>query len=297
MKMIDASGDAVAQKTCWDHWHDGTATLGDVKNLGLGLQNVVDRDPWVTRDERSLYFASNRLGSNNADIFVATRDTTSDPFGTPARPTDFTNINTSGFNESKCSMTSDELLVVFASDKMRASPGDFDLYQATRATVGDAFTVVAVSPMFDSIDDEQGQFDPDISPDGLELYYAPFNSTDPFQSIQRSMRATTGDTWAHPVPVSELTSGVGDADPSRSSDNLVIVFSSLRPGAGLIDVWYAVRAHATDPWGPPAQIPGIDTADNEADPILSADGCHLYFASDRGNQRGDYDIFVATMTP
>jgi Tol biopolymer transport system component len=42
-------------------------------------------------------------------------------------------------------------------------------------------------------------------------------------------------------------------------------------------------------------VPGVNSASNDGDPVLTADGCQLYFASKRNG--GDYDLFVATMTP
>ena len=86
------------------------------------------------------------------------------------------------------------------------------------------------------------------------------------------------------------------ADPTLSPDELVILFSSNRSGGG--DIYYATRAAPTDAFGTVDKVPTINTPDQDGDPHLSADGCHIYFASNTNSGViADYNLFVATAHP
>lgn len=69
------------------------------------------------------------------------------------------------------------------------------------------------------------------------------------------------------------------------------MFTSDRDsGAGELDVWYATRPDTATGFGTPVAIPIVNSAVDEADPMLSADGCELFFSSRRNG--GDHDLFV-----
>ena len=80
----------------------------------------------------------------------------------------------------------------------------------------------------------------------------------------------------------------------RSADHRVLVeppaAERTSPAAG--NLWYAVRAQPDAAFGAPALVPGVNSDCNDGDPHLSADGCRLYFSSDRA---GTYDLYVATV--
>jgi hypothetical protein len=60
------------------------------------------------------------------------------------------------------------------------------------------------------------------------------------------------------------------------------------------DLLVAMRTTTTDAFSPPAQLAGVSTSTAEHDRVLSADGCELWFASDRV---GDFDSFLSTVAP
>ena len=140
-------------------------------------------------------------------------------------------------------------------------------------------------------------YDPFLSADGRHLYYAP---TVP-PNGQQIVMATRGDITANfssgqvVTSIKATSSGVKDADPAVSLDEKIIVFSSDRSGTtGGTDLWYATRTDATQDFGAPRLIPNVNSDDNDGDPFLSADGCTLYFASER--KTGDnFDLYTATV--
>jgi hypothetical protein len=62
----------------------------------------------------------------------------------------------------------------------------------------------------------------------------------------------------------------------------------------LSDLWVSRRASAGEPWGLPQNLgPIINTAAHERKPTLSRDGHRLYFASNRSDGLGDWDLYVS----
>lgn len=56
----------------------------------------------------------------------------------------------------------------------------------------------------------------------------------------------------------------------------------------------AQRASTSDPWGTPAAVAELSSADNETTPEVSYDGLAIYFASNRAGGAGSNDIWMAT---
>jgi peptidoglycan-associated lipoprotein len=103
----------------------------------------------------------------------------------------------------------------------------------------------------------------------------------------------TGRIWSTPdlVPLSlDSTEAVGH--PTLSSDEMVIYFSSNRPGGfGGHDIWVSFRETASGPFGRPYNLgPIVNTPGDEMFPFLRTDTL-LYFASDGHPGLGGLDIF------
>ena len=85
-----------------------------------------------------------------------------------------------------------------------------------------------------------------------------------------------------------------DAQPSLSADGRTLFFVSDRPGGqGATDI-YTSSWDGTD-WSIATPVSGVNSADGEISPVISADGRTLYFASNRPRGQGGYDIYVATV--
>ena len=134
--------------------------------------------------------------------------------------------------------------------------------------------------------------DPFLSADGRTLYFTQNPGGPKHPSIVIATRTETRFDFSEPSDLDGINlSSKNTADPALSPDERVIVFSSDRDGGrGHLDLWYATRADALHAFSPPAPIPTVNTEDDDADPMLSADGCELYFAS---TFEGDYNLYVA----
>jgi hypothetical protein len=88
----------------------------------------------------------------------------------------------------------------------------------------------------------------------------------------------------------EINSETGGDMPSLTPDELMIFFSSDRPGgSGQKDIWVATRPNWKSPWGKPRNIKKINTPAYEAWPCVSSDGLTLWWT-----EVSTKDIFYST---
>ncbi len=95
------------------------------------------------------------------------------------------------------------------------------------------------------------------------------------------------------IPV--LDPAIDDID-CFSYDGIEMYISSQRSGGhGDWDLWVLRRVSKDDDWGPPENLgPGINTAKDDANASISADGLTLYIESKRPGGYGNYDIYMTT---
>ncbi|MFC1634912.1 hypothetical protein ACFL5Z_08720 [Planctomycetota bacterium] len=226
-----------------DLWVAERETTADDWGIPVDLGSTInsstpDGHPCISSDGLSLFFDSWRPGgSGPCDMWVTTRTTFSDSWGTPVNlgPT----VNSSALDMGT-TISADGLELYFGSDRTGGS-GDWDIWFTTRATVLDAW-VPAVnlgstlnSPAYD------GQ--PAISPDGLMLFFSSqrlggYGDSD----IWVTKRATRDSEWSEPVNLGPLfNTSAGEDAPSISSDGLELYFNDYsiqRPGGvGGADLW------------------------------------------------------------
>lgn len=281
--MIDAAADAPAID-CLARWKTGPLNLSLPEPVANVSSVGEDRDPFISNDELSLIFATRRNGTQNSDVFTAKRPTRADAFSNPAPDT----IASSPDEDSKVSISGDELQAFIATNRA-PTEGNADIFTATRPNTTATFGNYTQTNL-ELVNDSLSQLDPEISFDGLHLYLA--IELGGVQVIAMATRTATTDPFTAPVPV--VNSTEGDADPTLSPDEQVIVFSSNRVGSsfGGGNLWYAVRADKSQPFsGTAFVVPSVNTNSNDGDPSLSRDGCSLYFASDRGI--GGLDIYIS----
>lgn len=284
----DAAIDAAAPTGCYAHWFNGDLTITPPALVLAASFFLESRDPWISSDSLRLYLSqSTSVNGSGHDIFLATRTTPSLAFGTPVRV-----VNLSAASDDiRPALTADERLIVLASNRNGAG---FEIFMATRPTALDAFPAPDDRHLLNINADGVDHFDPFLSGDGLRLYFAPV--TAPGQRILVASRPTLDADFEPPVAVRGLASDASsDADPALSPDERVIVFTSNRAGGlGGTDLWYATRPDTQHDFSPPILIPMVNGLDNEGDPMLTADGCLLFFASNR--VRPTYQIFYAVIS-
>jgi len=253
----------------------------------------------IPADGLSLYFASDRTGgSGKHDLWMMTRETTSDPWGEPVNlgPT----VNSSIF-DTYPAISADGRSLYFASDRAWGQ-GNWDLWMTTRETTSDPWgEPVNLGPTVNSTADEIG---PNISADGLELYFSGYLVARPGgygnADLWVTTRSTKDDPWGTPVNLGgTVNSSSYDISPFVLPDGLMLCFYSYRPGGyGEADIWMTRRATDSDPWEEPVNLgPTINTPFRDGKPSFSANGSTLYFASDRPGGSGGNDLWQASVIP
>jgi len=254
-------------------------TFGTPTNLGpiINTSNF-DGGVGITADGLLLFFASSRSGgSGNWDIWVTTRGTTNEPWGTPVNlgPT----VNSSAWDGPTC-ISADGLELYFGSLRPGGS-GDFDLWVTTRATISDPWgTPVNLGATVNSSSIDGGGLS--ISADGLELY---FSSDRPGGSGSWDMwvttRATIDDEWGKPVNLGPIVnSSLTEGYPEISADGLMLFFNTGTSGDH--DLWVTTRPTVSDPWETPVNLGlKVNGPNDDAGTEISADGSTLYFQSNR----------------
>jgi hypothetical protein len=268
-----------AADTCWSHWMDGTVAIvadsaKEITELSLG---ITDRNPWISSDGMTMYFTRDLGDSNGTDTYVATRTT---PTGTFDGGTRIMNVGTPD-HENRVWLTSDQLTMVISTDHVATR--QLEIHMDVRGP-GAGFATPTANHLAAVNSPGSERDDPWLSDDGLHLYWAA-DTNDSKLQIRMSTRASTSDDFDTPSVVGGFPNGpTGFADPSLYQSEQLIVFSTLPPGAaGSTDLWYAQRSNATADFGPMIPIPVDTDTENEIDPVLSADGCDLYYASNHGH--------------
>jgi len=151
------------------------ADWGTPMNLGPTVNSpAADSSPSISPDGLSLYFSSMRPGGSGwHDVYVMTRATKEDDWGTPVNLG--ATINSSVHDSTAC-ISADGLLLFFNSGR----PGGLglrDLWVTTRPAVGEPW-----GPPLNlgaPLNTAYAEWCPTISPDGLSLYFVDFQSPRP----------------------------------------------------------------------------------------------------------------------
>ena len=224
-----------------DIWVATRATTEDDWGIPVNLGPTVNSSAWdgassISADGLSLFFSSFRPGGYGflTDIWLTTRPSVSDPWGTPINLGPV--VNTSRYDE-RLDISDDGLTLLFSSNRP-GGLGQSDIWMTTRPTASDPWgTPENLGPMINT-----SRYDgaPHVSSDGRMLF---FSSNRPGtlggEDLWVATRATKNDDWANPV---NLGPGVNtpdvDSAPCLSPDGTVLYFMSWRPGGvGSLDLW------------------------------------------------------------
>ncbi|MFC1634412.1 LamG-like jellyroll fold domain-containing protein [Planctomycetota bacterium] len=280
-------------------------TFGEPVNLGPTVNSSSgDAPDCISYDGLELYFDSNRSGGYGGwDLWVSTRETIDDDWGAPVNLGP--EVNTS--RSDACAIISaDGLELYFTSYNRSGGYGGWDVWVTRRSTKDEAWgTPVNLGPPINSSADEGT---PNISPDGLELYFGSirpggYGSDD----IWVSKRATKNDPWGEPMNLGPIVNSPSSESITFLSPNGLLLFFSedtgqpIRSGGfGNIDLWVTRRSSVSDPWGTPVNLgPIVNTSSLDGGPVISFDGSTLYFASERpGGYGGAWgDIYQSQIIP
>lgn len=150
------------------------ADWGTPMNLGPTVNSsAADSRPSISADGLSLYFSSMRPGGSGwHDIYVMTRATKEDDWGTPVNLGPIIN---SSAHDGPSSISADGLLLFFSSGRPRG--GDHDIWVTTRPTLGEPWGP-PLNPGW-PLNTAYGEWYPSISPDGLSLYFGDYQAPRP----------------------------------------------------------------------------------------------------------------------
>lgn len=296
-----------------------TAALSAVRDYGPWAQAVrveatgadpafngpsLDGCPFVSRDGKTFYMASNRPGGlGGIDIWVSHRASPDGPWGAPVNVGAPVN---SAANDFCPTIARDGHLFYFVSNRAGGCGGD-DLY-TTRLRPDGWDEPANLGCDVNSAANEASPFPLPERDSGPVLY---FSSTRAGGYSAEPPGATSGDSDLYVsashggvFQTAELVPGANsaaeDGQPNVRRDGLELFFYSTRPGTlGLADLYSATRGAASDPWHPPVNLgPNVNSASGaETRPSLSWDGTTLYFGSTRPGGEGMADHYLATREP
>lgn len=107
------------------------------------------------------------------------------------------------------------------------------------------------------------------APDGATIDAAPADAPPP--------RCDPAKPFGAPVAFGQINTPAQEAFAWLTGDELTLLFSSTRAGGlGGWDIYIATRTTATEMFGAPALLAGVNTAGNERRPVMTADGLALY---------------------
>ena len=161
--------------------------------------------------------------------------------------------------------------------------------------------------MVPNINSEFSDGSPQISRDGLELYYN-YAAGDGQCShdIWVAKRSTTKEPWSSPIKLlGPVNSSGPQRTPSLSAEGLELYFSDGFPnvtgcepnpgGHGHSDLWVSTRASKESPWGSPKNLgPIVNTINAEDTPCVSANGLELYYMSNIPDDPQNSQILMTT---
>ena len=199
-------------------------------NLGSTVNSWAwDSCPSISRDGLSLYFTSYRPGGyGNADLWVTTRATVSDPWIQPMNLGPNVNSSATDFHQG---ISSDGLCMFFFSNRS-GGYGNNDLLVTTRASTSKPWRkAVNLGPLINS---SANEIAPEISTDGFTLYF----------SSNRTGGQGFLDIWQTPIiPIVDLNDdGIVDADDMCiivdhwGTDEALCDIGPMPWGDGIVDV-------------------------------------------------------------
>jgi hypothetical protein len=245
---------------------------------GINEPGGNDVTPRLTRNELTLYFATDRMSPGSVQIWQAGRVEVGAAF--------CYTVGILPFSWWNGGLGSPSLSPTVTGDGLG---GALTMYLESTRT-GRSEIYLTTSPYLTGLwSDPQVYFDesggPYVMPSGRVLYFhsSRFGNTDIF-------RVST-DTFA---PVGGINSPYDDLRPVVTEDELTIYFASSRPdpdARGGWDIWVATRGSAEADFGTPSVVRELSTEQSESPGWISPDGCRLYF--DRGGSTTISRIYVA----
>ena len=257
------------------------------KSLGKNVNSdLPEYLPSVTGDEQTIVF-TRRLGKGlgaNEDFFTSRKINGE---WTPAVP--FSGTVNTPYNEGAQSLTPDGNELYYAACDKPGGYGSCDIYYTLRR--GKDWTEVrdVGAPVCTNAWETQ----PCIGADGNTLYFVAARPGGKGGSdIWVSFKSKNGK-WQTPVNLGDsINTPYDEKSPFIHPDGVTLYFSSKgHPGFGGDDIFIS-RKKADGTWSTPKNIGyPINTKSDENSFVVSLNGKHAYFASDRFSDDRNFDLF------
>jgi WD40-like Beta Propeller Repeat len=243
---------------------------------------VSDDEPTLSPDGLSIWITSARPGGPGPlDVWAATRASVSAAWGATTPEL----VLSSTANEGRVAFTPDALRVYVVSDRSGGA-GAEDVWTAARPDVDAPFP--ALAPQLD-VSTAAPEYDLLVAPSGRRVYFV--RTVAPLETEIFTGELAIDGAISSVTMLSQLGSPAFESNPTVTADERVIVFSSSRAATGH-DLYYALRSSPSAPFGEPVLVPNVNGALDDSQSFLTADGCELWFASERAGTESR-DIFVA----
>jgi len=220
-----------------------------------------DDDPTLTGDLLEIVF--NRAD----DIYHAVRASADVPFGQPSRVAELSTASV----ETTPEMSYDGLTIYLSSNRP-GGKGNNDIWVSTRTSVAMPWSPPSHVDALSTTGNDTASAP---SADGLAIVMNT-NVTGNYD-IYEATRAATSTAWPTPVALASVNTAGADDSPMLSADQLALYFDANRDGTD--HLWMATRASTSEAFGSAAPITSANTLGAEADPWISPDSRHLFFAA------------------
>ena len=141
-----------------------------------------------------------------------------------------------------------------------------------------------------------GGFAPNISPDGLTLYFSSWREGGlGMADLYVTTRASEAEPWAEPINLGANVNSPTFEDGSQvSADGLALYYTSDRFGTAWdLDIWMTMRATLSDAWAEAVKLgPNINTTAWDFGPHVLPGGRVMLFGSDRPGGVGGHDHWI-----
>ncbi|MFH1004301.1 MAG: OmpA family protein [Bacteroidota bacterium] len=274
------------------------------ENMGYGINSANDEYfPSITADENTFLFtrklpapAGKGQGAKDGwqeDFFINTKvnGKWDKVHGIGA------NINTDGNEGAPCLSADGQILFFVACENdfgygaKRKGYGSCDIFFSFR-NGGDW---MAPENLGAPVNSPWWETQPSFASDGKTLYFIR-GVVDKNRKRQKDIWSSTlGDDgkWSNPTKLSDIINTSGNEESVFiHSDNQTLYFSSDgHPGMGGLDIFVS-RRQPNGEWGPPVNLGyPINTFNDENSLLVSRNGKHAYFASDREGGYGGLDMY------
>ncbi|HJX64321.1 MAG TPA: hypothetical protein VJ860_10280 [Polyangia bacterium] len=183
------------------------------------------------------------------------------------------------------SLTQDELEIYFSC--ARKGEASFHIWTSTRAS-RDAKWNTATMPneLVGPADDA----DPDVSWDGLTIYFASNRSSAGF-GLYVAQRIARDQPWVELAAIQELSPPTMDRyGPSVDPDGLFMAFGSAPLGKNGYRLYSASRSDTASGWGNVRELSGINSGKEDNDPALFHASLSLVWSSRAPSNGASWDL-------